>query len=329
MHVRLGRSLRPRQARATMQHLAVTLATTLKTPLVFHALQVCQCIVFGHVMSMTCLSGTFTSTKGQPVCAPWKQCVAGEIVASEGTVTSDRQCTRCQAGTISTGVNAVSCVACDAGTFQPSAGKGSCLDVGDCLAGAYVSAAATVTSNRVCGACRVQQGEYQDETNAVGCKTVSNCAAGSFVLQAASSVNNRRCASCEVGSSYSTSSNAFFCTPVTSCAPGFVESVAPTTTSNRVCQVRSFCDVMVSASSDFVAIGLCCRQVSHRVYDKLPGPHTVPCWHVSGSDANDVDQPSVPSVSVWQVPARSDTEHVSGCEGLCTAVGCAGCDDDF
>jgi hypothetical protein len=95
------------------------------------------------------LGVTFSSTHAQGTCDTVTTCAVGTIETSPPTLSSDRACQPCSAGTFAE--TPTKCTTCPNGTFSSKSGSGSCASWSPpCQAGASETAAPTTTSDRVC-----------------------------------------------------------------------------------------------------------------------------------------------------------------------------------
>ena len=208
----------------------------------------------GATACAPCAAGTW-STAGATFCVAWSECGLGGRVASEGTASSDRTCTACEAGSYSTSTNASSCtawsecapgervvsagttssdrtcIACEPSSYSTRVNATTCTAWTTCDPGERVADAGSSTTDRVCDACPA--GTYSATVNAASCTTWSSCTAGSYVASEGSSTSDRTCAGCVGG--YTTGTNRPACTPWTTCAPGAYVSSAGSETSDREC----------------------------------------------------------------------------------------------
>ncbi|QED28182.1 hypothetical protein FRD01_13260 [Microvenator marinus] len=68
---------------------------------------------------VTCTAGTWDhDASATTACQPWQDCQAGNA-AQDGTSTTNRTCTTCQAGTYASQINASTCLPCSAGEYCP------------------------------------------------------------------------------------------------------------------------------------------------------------------------------------------------------------------
>ncbi|WP_249755606.1 InlB B-repeat-containing protein [Microvenator marinus] len=68
---------------------------------------------------VTCTAGTWDhDASASTACQPWQDCQAGSA-AQDGTSTTNRTCTTCQAGTYASQMNASTCLPCSAGEYCP------------------------------------------------------------------------------------------------------------------------------------------------------------------------------------------------------------------
>ena len=189
-------------------------------------------------------------------CVAWTECVAGQHVATAGSLTADRTCVACDVGTYSTGTNAATCmswtecvagqhvatagsltadrtcVACDAGTYSTGGNAATCMSWTECVAGQHVATAGSLIADRTCVAC--DAGTYSTGTNAATCMSWTECVAGQRVATAGSLTADRTCVACDVGT-YSTGTNAASCTAWTECVAGQHVATAGSLIADRTC----------------------------------------------------------------------------------------------
>ena len=200
----------------------------------------------------TCFLGTFSSTENADSCDSWRNCRPGFRVYLDGTPSSDRLCVACGKGEIPRRTALCLSFALllhfdiahfyvkpsilpPTGTYTSSTNTGSCSSWSTCVAGKYMSAAGTSTSNRQCLSCGSGKcagavlyvlrpdesllrfsaspfspqnssklappatGTYSTTSNQLSCVAWLNCAAGKYVSNAGSSTNDRSCANCDGG----------------------------------------------------------------------------------------------------------------------------------
>lgn len=88
---------------------------------------------------------------GKTSCNPVKTCVAGEHVSVQPTTKSNRQCTQCGLGAISTAENVNECTSCDGITAYSDVIDGiECHAIKICAAGEWETSAPTSGKNREC-----------------------------------------------------------------------------------------------------------------------------------------------------------------------------------
>ena len=122
---------------------------------------------------------------------------------------------------------------------QDLSGQSACKTVGRCLAGTFLSAPATYTSDSICKVCLV--GTYQDLQNHLepSCQAQPDCPPGSF-SQLVTLTSERKCELCDGVTGFSTTTNAGKCTDTKLCGLGEREGVKPTRTTDRMC---TFCEL--------------------------------------------------------------------------------------
>lgn len=158
-----------------------------------------------------CPDGYFQDTPGQMVCKTLSVCAAGEFTLRKGTRLADTECAACPPGFFSDSSAASACAACPAGKFRATPGAVSCMDFSVCLAGHFVFAAATPTTDTLCRLC--PPGFYSPEQNSLACLP---CPVGAFAAASGSQT----------------------CTAARGCGDRDVV-VGPTPTSDRECESPS------------------------------------------------------------------------------------------
>jgi hypothetical protein len=156
-----------------------------------------------------CADETFQPTRGKGFCRPHTLCAVGEYQITAPTVTSDRTCNECAAGTFSNASNLLECFACGDDEFQPSAGQGSCTRHTVCAVGEQQTVAPTATSDRTC----------------------NECAAGTF----SNASNLLECFACGNGD-FQPLAGQGFCTRHKTCVAGERQALPPTSTADRACE---------------------------------------------------------------------------------------------
>lgn len=177
-----------------------------------------------------CPAGEVQVQPGQTQCNLWTDCGPGskDISIESPTSSVDRICADCPSGSFSTGVNQEDCDSCTDGlTYQSRPGQITCDPVQTCAPGWYVTAEATLISNRQCTACA--PGWISSESNAEACHEcdgvneyasadrtvcipVTTCQPGERVVADPSNVEDRQCAPCEAGT-VSSQANMQACIP--------------------------------------------------------------------------------------------------------------------
>ena len=123
-----------------------------------------------------CAAGKFKDSDGYGACVNWRECPAGEGLLAEGSITRDRSCTPCVAGTSfsvqydATQCQPVSapcpagqfmdvaatrssdrqCALCPADHFKSASGNGACVPHTPCTTAQHETVAPTATSDTVC-----------------------------------------------------------------------------------------------------------------------------------------------------------------------------------
>lgn len=163
-------------------------------------------------------------------------CSPGSYVSVALTLTSNRVCSGCEAGTFSNATNAVNCTV-----------------VQTCVFGEEQKQAPTASSDRVCGPCELNTTYYDGRTSR--CELVSVCPSQQEETKAPTLTSNRECAPCQLGFTYFDSITAT-CRDVTVCQFGEEEKVEPTITTDRIC---GECELAVTYYNE---ASQTCRQVS-------------------------------------------------------------------
>eukprot|EP00055_Hartaetosiga_balthica_P017917 m.125036 g.125036 ORF g.125036 m.125036 type:complete len:2563 (+) comp9427_c1_seq8:916-8604(+) len=170
---------------------------------------------------ISCFLGfTFQNNFGKETCEATKACNPGSVSIQEPTLTSDRQCTSCIAGTFEEDGE---CVACESNTYQNLEGQTSCI-AQSCPAGEQPSESLSKLRAVACEACPVNT--YKTSNTISTCSAVSTCVAGEYVMVDSTSSSDRECGNCVEEVSFSTMDNAAMCTPATVCG-FFEEQTAP------------------------------------------------------------------------------------------------------
>ena len=116
----------------------------------------------------------------ESACQPWTDCQPGQSVENEGTVTQDRRCSPCAAGTFTAETNA-----------------GACRPWSICPAGTLLREAGSEVADRVCIPC--PSGSFSTSDNAITCQPWADCPPGQFVSQPGSADSDRQCTTCPGG----------------------------------------------------------------------------------------------------------------------------------
>lgn len=155
--------------------------------------------------NVPCPVGTFRNSSGS--CSPVSVCAPGSFVLSNATLSSDRECSPCEAGQ----------------SFQPAANRAGCDPVSVCIPSVEFQAMPpTLTSDRLC-------------------QPITNCTADEFIARQPTATTNRLCqtlTACVTGEFAvvpSTSTSDRLCQALRNCTAGEVTSVVPTATSDREC----------------------------------------------------------------------------------------------
>jgi len=160
----------------------------------------------------SCGAGTFQLSACTPTqdtnCRTWASCLVGQMQSVAPTLTSDRQCVRCNVPT----------------EYQDLAGQIICKPTTDCQPGQYVSNTPTASTDRSCLLCR--NGTAQSALNQGSCLA---CATGQYQSQP----GQPGCLNCPADS-YQSAQGASACLPVSAgyyrsndgssrlaCSPGY------------------------------------------------------------------------------------------------------------
>lgn len=225
---------------------------------------------------------TAPTTTTDRQCSNVASCQAGQQEAAAPTLTSNRVCEACPAGsTDADSSGQTKCILCGAGNYVPKGSQGDC-SLYRCPAG---SADVDSDPGTACVACDGTTA-YSAQAGSTACIPVSDCPLGEEELSAPSSVADRTCRGCP-GGTFKATTGQDNCTAVQTCdatteyisvaatptsdrvctllspacklAEGEYQSAAPTTTSDRVCTMLTVCDTQTefeskapSASSDRV-----------------------------------------------------------------------------
>jgi hypothetical protein len=175
-------------------------------------------------------------------CLPVVTCLAGEEEFALPTLSSNRVCVPCAAGTFkslagqtmrcarwrtcgagsepdplspaSASSDAV-CRACNPETFKPLAGMNACTPAIDCDLGSEEALPPSLFSDRVCRACLLGVTFKSTAGHAAQCSTVTTCLAGAEPVSSPTLSSDRQCASCQVGVSFKAVIGQASCTRVT------------------------------------------------------------------------------------------------------------------
>lgn len=175
-----------------------TVPATSTTPATCARCEVGTYCAGGTAAKILCPNGTWDhDNNSATACGQWTTCVQGTHVSSDGTPTSDRQCTACASGSFTSAINAGQCTAwrtCAAGTHETAPGT-SQLDrqCAVCAAGTYCSGG---TSAPV--ACAANT--WDDDGNAATpCVPWQGCGPGSYQVAVGSTTTDRTCGQCPAG----------------------------------------------------------------------------------------------------------------------------------
>jgi hypothetical protein len=170
-----------------------------------------------------CADGSFTDVPDLTECAVWTECVPGQVVAAQGSDTSDRRCEPCGAGEYSAMFNAENCVPhseCAPGTRQTEAGTvdrpSVCVE---CAPGEYCAGADAAAEG--CAASTWDD----DQDPGTPCTDHTACSPGSFLETMGDATTDPICAECASGS-FSVDANVLACQPWQVCPAGtFVQTL--------------------------------------------------------------------------------------------------------
>eukprot|EP00049_Salpingoeca_infusionum_P005502 m.92811 g.92811 ORF g.92811 m.92811 type:complete len:2840 (+) comp12991_c0_seq1:76-8595(+) len=182
---------------------------------------------------VSCVEGTsFNPTEGETSCLPVSKCGRGTQELAAPTISTDRQCADCPAGTTDADFSgATTCKECGPGTYAPAQSSGPCSNLA-CDVGTVDTDSDASTP---CEPCTLGVG-FQDQTGQTACKPVTSCAAGEEEVRAMTLFADRVCKECVPGTFKSEAGQEHKCQAVTVCQAGFEESQAPTATSDRLCR---------------------------------------------------------------------------------------------
>ena len=251
-----------------------------------------------------CVTGTFNTASNLAACAAWTDCAVGSYVTNEPSATQDRTCRACRSGTTTDEPNLSLCmgpgcapgterqadtcaacplgsycaggetaaIACAVGTWDHDANPATlCAAQTACVAGEFVTAPGTSTTDRGCAPCPASAYSNapnserctprlmcEDGTTAQNTPTSSTCNVcdggtwdddgdpetpcvahrvcnpGQYVSVAGAAVIQQQCQACPVGT-FSTTSNTGTCAAWTTCAAPAYVATAPSETANRMC----------------------------------------------------------------------------------------------
>lgn len=142
-----------------------------------------------------CASGSFSASANQATCLPQGSCNAGskQVVAASGT--SGAQCEACRSGEYCAGGTAAPIACGSGGTWDHDLNPSTaCAPRTECVAGQFVIAEGSGTSDRSCGTCA--QGSFSTQSNTPSCATWTSCPAGWQQSAPGSSTKDRTCAPC-------------------------------------------------------------------------------------------------------------------------------------
>jgi hypothetical protein len=182
----------------------------------------------------TCPVGKYSAAINSYRCHPWTVCSPGMFISANGTQSTDRVCTKCVEGKFSTSNNTIECTVCETGQFA-GLGFAACTKWSVCPPGKFISANATLFTDRICTDCVAgklsvanntvscsvcKNGQFADSEGSVACQDWTQCPPGKFTSNNGqfSEAIDRECKLCYPGK-WSILNNSDFhdCTP---CAIG-------------------------------------------------------------------------------------------------------------
>ena len=125
-----------------------------------------------------CQTNYYSDTAGATICYQQSICAAGTYMSKDATITSNRECTPCPAGTYSEYRNIDStCSSCPSGKYQSFQGMTFCYEHAPCVPSQKQISAGTSTQDFVCENC------VSPWTTRLGSQTAcSDCVAGKYKL---------------------------------------------------------------------------------------------------------------------------------------------------
>jgi hypothetical protein len=167
----------------------------------------------------SCDAGFFLAGK---TCKAWQTCAVGSGMTKEGTGTADRECAPCNGKT----------------AFSNTNDGTKCQAVREpCPAGEHITAAASASSDMICGANAA--GTFTNFAGQVSATAWTTCKAGEGQTNTPSAKVDRTCGACTLGTSFSGADDGLPCTLADVCINGEYEKVAATPTSDRTCATHA------------------------------------------------------------------------------------------
>ena len=184
----------------------------------------------------TCTVGTdYQVNAGQVMCTPLQRCLPGEMVTATPTITSDRLCSVCVAGTFSATNNSASCEPCQEGHYSLPHSS-ACLAHTTCAGSELEIVAPSAVQDRVCEeiiTCSKGQRIVVDlDTTLRRNRECEDCLPGSM----SDTINSPDCISCVETVSYQPQPGKPQCYAVRLCRPGQFMKEDATLINNRVCR---------------------------------------------------------------------------------------------
>jgi hypothetical protein len=149
----------------------------------------------GGATITTCVANSTFALANQSTCSNCTVCLPGSYQTTICTVSQNRICTPCPAGSACPGGTAViPCV--NSSTFSLGS-QSSCNSCTICLAGTYEVTPCTTTQNRVCNTCN--NGSTFSLGNQSACTNCSVCGKGKYRTKTCVTVQDTECVSCSAG----------------------------------------------------------------------------------------------------------------------------------
>lgn len=169
-----------------------------------------------------CVLGSgFSAFENQNACTQVNGCPGG-VAVGDATLTTDRECADCTAGTYK----------------DPDLPAGDvCISWRDCAMGHYIAANGSTVADRDCALCPV--GKFAGAANSIACADPTPCQAGTYRARNATASQDARCSPCVLGS-FSVAEDADACTPWTVCnySLGLVSRDGANATHDNDCVVQ-------------------------------------------------------------------------------------------